>query len=142
MFFALFACVTAPTLDDRVDAFLAAEGIDPADCGSVSFDQDRSCDSEAAAAFTCFAAAWEGCTPSRLDLSTPTIEGDPIREVFIVYDNGGCTVEHFVDATEDRHGSGEVSEEVCTNLLAADAASCNLSADDCVSDCDDGSDCG
>ena len=44
-----------------------------------------------------------------------TIEGDPITRYVRVHENG--VVEIFVDATQDRYGSGEWERIVCAELV-------------------------
>lgn len=149
MLLLLLACAALSseptTLDGKLAAFLDERGVDPADCGSVAYHNgDSTCDETDAAALQCFADAWASCTPSRLDLTSDTIEGDVIYATYVVWNDGGCAIEAFTDSTDDAYSAQEVTQDECDDLVVVDNdPTCDtLAPDGCISAGCDGSDCG
>lgn len=69
------------------------------------------------AAIDCFFAEYDADTPVVLDVSVPTVEGDPIYHRYL-YDGEGVTI--VIDNRADTFGSGAVIAERCETLAAGD----------------------
>jgi hypothetical protein len=118
-------------VDDKLQEFLDAKGLEPKDCGTIQ----PGCSNDDSVA-QCFADAWDACDTAQVEIVKTTIEGDPITETLVVWDNGGtCTIERFYDDSEDLFGgSKDVTQSGCTNLVfEAEPMGCDtLYADACI----------
>jgi hypothetical protein len=81
-------------------------------CGTEHVDQGGDFDVEAR---RCLLAAYDAGEGAELITTQQSVEGDPITRFIRVHVNG--TVEMFVDATQDRFGSGEWERYRCERLL-------------------------
>jgi hypothetical protein len=105
--------------DDLIADFLAENGLEPTSCGAVVVDVVGGCSGEGEAG-ACMSAAWEACTTAQLEITRTTIEGDPIVETLIIWDDGGtCKIEQFYDNSQDSFGGEDVgvTESVCTEFV-------------------------
>jgi hypothetical protein len=81
-------------------------------CGEEEAGHGESLD---VAARTCLLEAFEQGRGAELISTFTSVEGDPIREMTRVHENG--TIEKFVDATRDRFGSGAWERFLCETLV-------------------------
>ncbi|GLY32443.1 hypothetical protein [Kineosporia sp. NBRC 101731] len=101
----------------------AAETSAMTDCGTEVLDQSARISDQGA---DCFLGAVTAGDPATLEVTYPTVEGDPITQVFRNLGSGEIQVE--TDSTKDRFGSGEVETQVCTGPSRSSFA---LTFDEC-----------
>jgi hypothetical protein len=96
------------TPEEIIGNWVAATGISFSPCGTVEGGQCGTWTPTVAdeAALTCFVEGLAACQTVRLTQIQPTLEGDPLRDTFLVLPAGGgtCRVVHFRDTTEDAYG--------------------------------------
>ncbi|MEU5726104.1 DUF4362 domain-containing protein [Micromonospora sp. NPDC047738] len=92
-----------------VGASAAVTSAAAVDCGSHEVGQSEGLPD---AAITCFLDAVEARRPARLAETRPTIEGDPIRTVYVADADGAVQV--TIDNRQDRFGSRGITRQTCT----------------------------
>jgi hypothetical protein len=122
------------SLEEVVAGYVISTGLDYADCGAVE-EVWASCtdDTELVDGYACLAAAFETCTPSRLDVRHATIDAGPLPETLLVEPSGGgCAVVSFQDHGDDPYKGdyGDILHHSCAELVPVD---CGYAAtSDCV----------
>ena len=133
LIFVILACGKA-TPDEAIADWVEEQGLSFRDCGALEFDQ---CTGEAIeptdqTLINCITGAWASCEAASLEVSEPTIEGDPILTTyFVVPTDEGCELTRFIDSTQDAFGDGLLHQYTCTDLT--ELGECpGLSAEGCV----------
>ncbi|MFO0592934.1 MAG: DUF4362 domain-containing protein [Polyangiaceae bacterium] len=137
---ALAAGCEQASLESTVQDFLKSKSLTAEDCGSV--DLDKACSDTAPAPIQCFLDAYTSCKAAKLSLTQSTIEGDPIYSVYIVVPGQACSIESFVDTRQDQFGDKTITESSCTSPSGAGTCDSSLGLNECITDCNSGSDCG
>lgn len=115
---ACVVCVQAvgcrrPTLDSVVQDLVEERGLSVQDCGDIEV-QPLCDDSMERPETECFAQGVDACQPVRLDVTTYTIEGDPLHAAYVVVpDQRGCHVEYFLDSRDDSFGEAGIAHHSC-----------------------------
>ena len=90
---------------------------DYADCGVAKLDQ--TCREELSETERCLLAAFADCAAAEGRVEQPTVEGDPIIEIYFVDpEGGGCSVTRYQDNSADsfKGDYGDFIEFSCVSL--------------------------
>ncbi|WP_097321093.1 DUF4362 domain-containing protein [Paractinoplanes atraurantiacus] len=85
------------------------------ECGTFELDQGEQLSQEAG---LCLLGAAQKGQIARLEVTVPTVEGDPITTVYATRPDG--SVEVVEDNRQDPWGPQEVTREVCTGPVVAE----------------------
>ncbi|MEV4344690.1 DUF4362 domain-containing protein [Actinoplanes sp. NPDC049596] len=91
------------------DVLKMAPSATVADCGTFTLDQGEQLAQDAG---LCLLGAARKGQIARLQVSSPTVEGDPIITVFATRPDG--SVEVVEDTRQDAYGPQEITHEICT----------------------------
>ena len=80
-------------------------------CGAVDFDQGETLRRDAPDELACLREALTSGKGAELQVTSPTVEGDPVTVYYRVTPEG--TTEIYEDTTEDAYGSDEWSYASC-----------------------------
>lgn len=132
-----------PTLDETVQEYIQSNGASFKDCGDLEITLDCNEGAAPAAPAKCFLDGFAACEPVRVDLTSSTVEGDPIYSTYLVVPSGKtCHVEAFVDTRQDAFGPKEITRSSCGSATEGGTCSAPLVIDECTSSCAGSSDCG
>lgn len=119
LLFVVLACGKA-TPEETIADWVEEQGVDFRDCGALSFDPctGAGIDPTDQTLINCITGAWASCEAASLEVSEPTIEGDPILTTyFVVPTDEGCAVTRFIDSTRDAFGDGLLHQYTCADLV-------------------------
>jgi hypothetical protein len=66
----------------------------------------------------CFVDSFNKCLPAKIENTHHTIEGDPITIIALI--KSECTIDTFMDSTQDRFGKQEITRYTCDNIKLDD----------------------
>ncbi|MFF5083916.1 DUF4362 domain-containing protein [Actinoplanes sp. NPDC000266] len=82
------------------------------DCGTFTLDQGERVPEDAG---LCLLTASKEGRVAQLEVTAPTVEGDPIITVYATRPDGG--IEVVEDTRQDEFGAKEVTREICTGPI-------------------------